>query len=92
MQFLTPKAVCKLTSLSRSTLDRLVAANKFPQPIPLTERRMAFRDDQVAEWMEGRLSVPYNPARMARGAAKPKPSPFEGTVPPPKNKETRVFR
>jgi predicted DNA-binding transcriptional regulator AlpA len=50
-QFLTPKAVCQRTSLSRSTLDRLVAAGDFPKPIRLTERRLAYRASDVEVWM-----------------------------------------
>ena len=50
-QFLTPKAVCEKIALSRATLDRLVAAGKFPSPIRLTERRIAFKASAVDEWM-----------------------------------------
>ena len=53
-QYLTPKAVCEQIALSRSTLDRLVAAGKFPTPVRLTERRIAFRADAVQEWMTER--------------------------------------
>jgi prophage regulatory protein len=51
-KFLSPKSVCGRTSLSRSTLDRLVAAKKFPQPIRLTERRIAFEEAAVDQWMQ----------------------------------------
>jgi prophage regulatory protein len=49
--FLTPKAVCERTSLSRSTLDRLVAAGTFPAPIRLTDRRLAYDAAVVERWM-----------------------------------------
>lgn len=54
MQFLTPKTVCKLTSLSRSTLDRIVASGDFPQPVRITQRRLAYRADEVEAWMAGK--------------------------------------
>jgi predicted DNA-binding transcriptional regulator AlpA len=54
-QFLTAKAVCERIALSRSTLDRLVATDKFPQPIKLTERRIAFNAQDVEGWMSERL-------------------------------------
>jgi len=56
-QFLTPKKVCELTSLSRSTLDRLVAAQTFPQPIKLTDRRLAYNAAEVEEWMQAKVAA-----------------------------------
>lgn len=54
IQFLTPKAVCEKVAFSRATLDRLVSAGKFPSPIRLTERRIAFSVSAVEEWMHER--------------------------------------
>lgn len=54
-QFLTPKAVCDKIALSRATLDRLVAAGKFPKPIHLTERRLAYCQSEVEGWMIERM-------------------------------------
>lgn len=53
--FLTPKAVCQRTSLSRSTLDRLVAAGRFPSPIRITDRRLAFNAASVESWMQEQM-------------------------------------
>ena len=53
-QFLTPKMVCDKIALSRATLDRLVAAGRFPSPIRLTERRLAYSAQAVEEWMAER--------------------------------------
>lgn len=55
--FLTPKRVCERTSLSRASLDRLVAAGKFPKPIRLTERRLAYDEAKVAAWMAERVEA-----------------------------------
>lgn len=54
--FMTPKRVCERTSLSRATLDRLVAAGEFPKPIRLTERRLAFNEAEVQNWMADKLA------------------------------------
>lgn len=55
MQFLTPKAVCAKIALSRATLDRMVAAGRFPKPISLTERRLAYNAADVEAWMAEQL-------------------------------------
>lgn len=51
MQFLTPKQVCQKIALSRATLDRMVAQGRFPKPMKLTERRMAYEAQAVETWM-----------------------------------------
>lgn len=56
-QFLTPKAVCAKVALSRATLDRLVDAGKFPSPIKLTERRLAYNAADVERWMAEKLEA-----------------------------------
>ena len=56
-QFLTPKAVCERVALSRATLDRLVTAGKFPAPIRLTERRLAFNASDVEAWMQEKVAA-----------------------------------
>lgn len=54
--FLSFAAVRKKTSLSEPGIRRLVRAGKFPQPIEIVEggRRLAFDEDEVEKWMEGR--------------------------------------
>lgn len=54
-QFLSPKSVCDRVAISRATLDRLVAANRFPSPIRLTERRLVYNQADVEAWMMERL-------------------------------------
>ena len=56
-QFLTPKAVCSKVALSRATLDRLVGRGKFPAPIRLTERRLAYNAAAVEQWMAERMEA-----------------------------------
>lgn len=54
-QFLSPKAVCDRVAISRATLDRLVAAGRFPSPIRLTERRLVYNQAEVDTWMTEKL-------------------------------------
>lgn len=54
-QFLSPKAVCDRVAVSRATLDRLVAAGRFPNPIRLTERRLVYNQADVDAWMNAQL-------------------------------------
>ena len=53
-RFLTPKAVCEKIALSRATLDRMVAAGRFPAPLRISERRLAYNEAAVEEWMAER--------------------------------------
>ena len=55
-QFLTPRAVCERVALSRATLDRLVASGKFPPPMRLTERRLAYNAADVDAWMQEKVA------------------------------------
>ena len=56
-RFLSPKQVCAKTSLSRGTLDRLVAAGRFPQPIRITDRRLAYDAAAVEAWMVEKVAA-----------------------------------
>lgn len=56
-QFLSPKSVCDRVAISRATLDRLVAANRFPSPIRLTERRLVYDAAAVEAWMNEKLET-----------------------------------
>ncbi|WP_458389524.1 helix-turn-helix transcriptional regulator [Sphingomonas sp. F9_3S_D5_B_2] len=56
-RLLTPKDVCHRTSLSRSSLDRLVAAGSFPQPVRITERRLAYSASAVEAWMQEKVAA-----------------------------------
>ena len=55
--FLSPKAVCERISLSRATLDRLVAAGLFPKPLRLTPHRLAYKASDVEAWMQEKIAA-----------------------------------
>ena len=51
LKLLSPKAVCERTSLSRTSLARLVAQGRFPAPVRITQRRLAYRASDVDAWL-----------------------------------------
>lgn len=55
--FLKIKQVQQLTSLSRTSIQGLVAAGEFPQPVPVTERRRAFLASEVEAWLQSRVAI-----------------------------------
>ena len=42
------------TSLSRSCIYALIAEGKFPAPVQLTARRVAWRESEVEGWIQAR--------------------------------------
>ena len=52
--FLRLQAVIRVTGLSRSTLYRLIADEKFPRPVRLGPRAVAWRRADVEAWGETR--------------------------------------
>jgi prophage regulatory protein len=52
--FLTEAITSKITTLSRATINRKVAAGDFPAPIYISERRKAWKESAVRQWMAER--------------------------------------
>lgn len=50
--YMNLKTVCRLTTLSRGQIYRLVDAGKFPVPVSLSEKRRAWVQSDVLAWME----------------------------------------
>ena len=48
--------VCKMTSLSRSTIWRLVKNNKFPKPFSISQRATAWKVEDIKDWVENKKS------------------------------------
>ncbi len=46
--------VQRLTGLSRSSLYEMIAAGKFPAPVRIGERAVAWRESEIREWIEAR--------------------------------------
>jgi prophage regulatory protein len=48
---------CRLTSLSRSAINRYRAEGRFPQPVPVGFRRISFVRAEVIAWIEQRIAA-----------------------------------
>ncbi|TKB53081.1 AlpA family phage regulatory protein [Ferrimonas aestuarii] len=54
------REVLGTTALSRSTLYRLILANRFPAPVELSgPRNVAWRSSEVSEWIESRQTAKW---------------------------------
>lgn len=50
------KMVCERTSLSRTYINRLRGTDKFPTPVFVSERRIAFIEEEIDDWVANRIS------------------------------------
>jgi len=50
------KDACALTSLSRTMINRLRAAGRFPAAVELGDRRVAFVRSEVLAWIDERIA------------------------------------
>ena len=72
--FLRIGAVKVKTGLSSSSIYALIEDNKFPKPVPLSERRVAWLLSEIELWMAERInarasgekSVPVKRRRLRR--------------------------
>ena len=51
LRLLSMADVKQLTSLSASSVHRKVAAGEFPRPLQVGQRRVAWREAEVREWL-----------------------------------------
>ena len=54
--FLRDREVTRVTGIPRSTRYELIEAGKFPKPIKLTERIVAWSAVEIAKWQESRIA------------------------------------
>lgn len=52
---LSMKQVCKLTSLSRTMINKYRSAGTFPDAVQLGEKRIAFVESEVQTWIWERI-------------------------------------
>jgi prophage regulatory protein len=57
--FLRLPAVMKLTGLGRSTIYRMVAERRFPCPVRIASRAVAWRRSDLDRWSESRPMVTH---------------------------------
>ncbi len=65
-QLLNKHAVEKMTSLDITTIYRKMAAGKFPQPVKVGRRRVAWRTSDIVRWQQG-LEVGTETAKWRAG-------------------------
>lgn len=63
--FLRIGTVVKVTGLGRSTIYRLIAEDRFPQPVRVAHRAVAWRQTDLNLWCAG--CKPPRDASQARG-------------------------
>src|SRR5574343_1864867 len=56
-KYLRIKQVAELTGLSRATIYNMEKASTFPKKTPLGARAVAWRESEIAAWMESRQHV-----------------------------------
>ncbi|MGW9949817.1 prophage regulatory protein [Rhizobium leguminosarum] len=59
---IAPKEVGRLTSLSRTQIDRYRTDGRFPLPVMLGSKRMAFVKSEVIGWIEDRIANHRKPS------------------------------
>ena len=57
--FVRLAAVVRMTGLGRSTIYRLMAEDKFPSPVRLAKRAVAWRRIDLEQWSAGRPTVSH---------------------------------
>lgn len=57
--FLRMPTVMRITGLGRSTIYRLIADQKFPSPVRLGPRAVAWRRTDLDQWSEARPVVAH---------------------------------
>lgn len=55
LTFLRMPMVVRMTGLARSTIYRLIAEHKFPGPVRVGDRAVAWRRADLDRWSEARL-------------------------------------
>ena len=48
--------ICRMTSLSRTAINRWRERGEFPAAVPLGDRRVAFIRAEVVEWIKARIA------------------------------------
>ncbi len=79
-RFLGWRQVRDLTGLGRTTAWRMRQAGDFPEPVPISPGRVAWRERDIARWNESRGPTP-----------EPEPAPRPIRPTPPRPREDRVI-
>ncbi|WP_296176125.1 AlpA family phage regulatory protein [uncultured Brevundimonas sp.] len=79
-RFLGWRQVRDLTGLGRTTAWRMRQAGDFPEPVPISPGRVAWRERDIARWNESRGPTP-----------EPEPAARPVRPTPPRSREDRVI-
>ena len=55
--------VCKMTTLSRATVYRHIADGRFPRPLRLAGRRVAWRFRDICAWLDDSARI-WDPSEV----------------------------
>ncbi len=56
MRLLKLKDVMHLTGLGRSTVYKYISERRFPKPVVLGERNVAWVEDEIQEWIMEKIA------------------------------------
>lgn len=59
VQLLRMPSVIRVTGLGRSTIYKLMAEAKFPPPVQLVGRAVAWRRTDIESWTQARLPISH---------------------------------
>lgn len=51
LKYITLKQTCRIVGFHRTAIRRMVLLGKFPKPILLGSRRIAWLEEDLEEWM-----------------------------------------
>lgn len=54
---ITGRAADKKSSISRSLRHKLIKEGKYPQPVQIGARRIAFLESEIDEWIAARVAA-----------------------------------
>lgn len=56
-KLLSLNQVCDITSLSRTAVNKHRAAGTFPKEVVISEKRIAFVEAEINDWIEARVNA-----------------------------------
>jgi prophage regulatory protein len=57
MKLIKLKEVIEMTTLSKATIYRLMSKRAFPSSVPLGDRAVAWKQSDVIEWIDSKVSA-----------------------------------
>ncbi len=55
MKFVRIKEILEITGLSKATIYRYIAEDKFPKPVSLGGRAVAWIDNEIDDWISSKI-------------------------------------